>query len=178
MRRICGSYVFWYNRKYRRVGNLFQDRYMSEPVEENGYLLNVTRYIFRNPIKAGIVTDVHSYKWTNYIDYIEGFDQTDIDFVLSIFHTERKKAIREFIEHIDRNCDDKCLDIQYKERIRDDDARKIIRSLCKIDHAIDLQKIDIGKRNLYLRELKERYGLSIRQIERVTGTNRGIVQRA
>ena len=51
MRKICGSYVFWYNQKYGRVGNLFQDRYMSEPVEYNSYLLNVTRYIFRNPIK-------------------------------------------------------------------------------------------------------------------------------
>lgn len=140
-------------------------------------MLNVTRYIFRNPIKAGIVTDVHNYKWTNYIDYIEGFDQTDTDFVLNIFHIDRKKAIRGFIEHIDSNCDDKCLDIQYKERIIDDDARKFIRAHCKVEHAIDIQKFENVKRNLYLKELKERYGLSISQIERLTGINRGIIQR-
>lgn len=181
MRKICGSYVFWYNKKYGRVGNLFQDRYMSEPVEDNGYLLNVTRYIFRNPIKAGIVTNVDNYKWTNYMDYIKGvkgFLQTDIDFILNILHTDRKEAIREFIEYIDRNCDDNCLGIQYKKRITDDDARKIIRTHCKVDYALDLQKFEIVKRNLYLKDLKESYGLSIRQIERLTGINRGIIQRA
>ena len=33
MRMICGSYVYWYNQKYDRVGNLFQDRFKSEPIE-------------------------------------------------------------------------------------------------------------------------------------------------
>ena len=32
MRRLCGSYVYWYNNKYQRIGNLFQDRFKSEPV--------------------------------------------------------------------------------------------------------------------------------------------------
>ena len=42
MRRICGSFVFWYNRKYGRIGCLFQNRYWSEPVEDNEYLLAVS----------------------------------------------------------------------------------------------------------------------------------------
>ena len=37
MRRICGSYVLWYNKKYDRVGYLFQDRFKSEPVEDEIY---------------------------------------------------------------------------------------------------------------------------------------------
>ena len=177
MRRICGSYVFWYNRKYGRVGYLFQDRYKSEPVEDNEYLLAVIRYIFHNPIKAGIVTNVQNYKWTNYIDYTEGSNQTEIDFILNIFNTDREKAIRRFIEHINKDHDDKCLDIQDKIRITDDDARKIIKNQYKIDHAIDIQKFDIVKRNLFVKNMKERYGLSIRQIERLTGISRGVVQR-
>ena len=43
---------------------------------------------------------------------------------------------------------------------------------------IDLQKLETLKRDAYLKELKEIYGLSIRQIERLAGINRGIVQRA
>lgn len=177
MRRICGSYVFWYNRKYGRVGYLFQDRYKSEPVEDNEYLLTVIRYIFRNPIKAGIVTNIQNYKWTNYIDYIEGFIRTEIDFVLNILNTDREKAIRRFIDHINKDYDDKCLDIQEKQRITDDDARKIIRTQYKIEHAIDIQKFDIVKRNYYIKDLKEKYDLSIRQIERLTGISRGVIQR-
>ncbi|WP_200800517.1 hypothetical protein [Proteiniborus sp. DW1] len=54
MRRICRSYVYWYNRKYQRMGNLFQDRFKSEPVEDDKYFITVLRYIYQNPIKAGI----------------------------------------------------------------------------------------------------------------------------
>lgn len=35
MRRLCGSYVYWYNRKYQRIGYLFQDRFKSEVVEND-----------------------------------------------------------------------------------------------------------------------------------------------
>ena len=54
MRRICNSCVLWYNKKYGRVGYLFQDRFKSEPVEDEAYFLTVLRYIFQNPLKAGV----------------------------------------------------------------------------------------------------------------------------
>jgi REP element-mobilizing transposase RayT len=54
MRRICGSYVYWYNKKYQRTGNLFQDRFKSETVENDNYFLIVLRYIHQNPLKAGL----------------------------------------------------------------------------------------------------------------------------
>jgi len=54
LKRIAGSYVYWYNWKYRRSGHLFQDRFKSEPVEDDEYFLTVIRYIHQNPIKAGI----------------------------------------------------------------------------------------------------------------------------
>jgi len=177
MRKICGSYVFWYNRKYGRVGYLFQNRYKSEPVEDDKYFLTVLRYIIRNPIKADIVTKIQNYKWTNYKDYIKGINQTEIDFVLNIFGTDKEKAIKRFIEHINKENDDNCLDITEKQRLTDDEARKIIKAHCKIDYVIDIQKVDVDKRNLYLKDLKERYGLSIRQIERLTGISRGVIQR-
>ena len=56
-RRLGAQYVYWYNGKYERVGHLFQDRFRSEPVEDDAYLLSVLRYIHQNPVKAGIVQD-------------------------------------------------------------------------------------------------------------------------
>jgi hypothetical protein len=177
MRRICSSYVLWYNKKYDRVGYLFQGRFKSEPVEDDGYFLTVLRYIFQNPVKAGIVTKIEDYMWTNYIDYIEGSNKTDTDFVLDIFNTNRERAVRSFAEYINRANDDKCLDIPEKRQITDENAKKIIKNHCHVGHALDMQKIDVNKRNQYLKELKEGYGLSIRQIERLTGIGRGIIQR-
>ncbi len=80
-KRIGASYVYWYNMKYERYGHLFQDRYKSEKVEDDKYLLTVLRYIHQNPIKAGIVEEAIKYKWSSYIEYIsqKGI-LTDIDF--------------------------------------------------------------------------------------------------
>ncbi|WP_192930293.1 hypothetical protein [Alkaliphilus pronyensis] len=55
MRRIGASYVYWYNFKYDQVDHLFQDRYKSEVVEEDKYLIIVLRYIQQNPLSTGIV---------------------------------------------------------------------------------------------------------------------------
>ena len=51
IKRIAGSYVYWYNLKYHRSGHLFQDRYKSEAVEDDPYFLTVLRYIHHNPIR-------------------------------------------------------------------------------------------------------------------------------
>jgi len=45
IKRICSSYVHWYNTKNERLGHLFQERFKSEVVENDGYFLTVLRYI-------------------------------------------------------------------------------------------------------------------------------------
>jgi len=52
MRRICGSYVYWYNCNYQRVGKLFQDRFRSEQVEDDTY------FLIKQMLKAGIMNEV------------------------------------------------------------------------------------------------------------------------
>ncbi|WP_242846969.1 hypothetical protein [Clostridium aceticum] len=157
MRRICGSYVLWYNKKYGRVGNLFQDRFKSEPVEEDEYFLTVLRYIFRNPVKAGIAAKIEDYLWTNYTDYIGEKNQTDRDYALDILNGDREKAVRKFIEYINQDNDDKCLEIKESRQITDHDAINIIKDHCKVGQGSDLQMIDVDRKNRYLKELKEHF---------------------
>jgi hypothetical protein len=47
-------YVAWFNMKYARVGHLFQDRFKSEAVETDSYFVSVLRYLYQNPVKAGL----------------------------------------------------------------------------------------------------------------------------
>lgn len=178
IRRICGSYVYWYNWKYQRIGNLFQDRFKSEPVEDEKYLLIVQRYIHQNPIKAGLVRKIEEYKWSSYREYKSKTKVVDVNFTLNIFNNDREKAIKSFIEYNNELNHDNCLDIEEKHRITDEEARTIIKKVCKVENTPDVQKFDISTRNTYLKELKEEYSLSIRQIERLTGINRGIVLKA
>ncbi len=69
-RRIGASYVYWYNWKYNRRGHLFQDRFKSEAVETDKYLLTVLRYIHQNPVKVDIGS-VETYRWSSYKEYFK-----------------------------------------------------------------------------------------------------------
>ena len=66
MQGIGLAYTLWYNRKYRRVGHLWQDRFKSYPVEVDAYLLECGRYIERNPVRASIVSYPEEYCWSSY----------------------------------------------------------------------------------------------------------------
>lgn len=58
MRRLLTGYAMYFNQKYKRTGHLFQNRYKSYVVEEDGYLLELIRYIHLNPVRAGIIQDL------------------------------------------------------------------------------------------------------------------------
>ena len=55
MRRLMTGYAGWHNRRHRRQGPLFQNRYKSIVVEEEPYLLELVRYVFLNPVRARLV---------------------------------------------------------------------------------------------------------------------------
>jgi putative transposase len=180
MRRLCGSYVYWYNNKYQRVGNLFQDRFKSEPVEDDQYFQIVQRYIHQNPVKAGLIKRVEGYKWSSFHEYINQANLVNVNFLLEMMSDDKEKATQKFIEYTNVMSEYECLDIddQADQRIRDEEARGIIKKVCNVKNAIDLQQLDCKTRNTYLKMLKQKYNLSIRQIERITGINRGTVLKA
>jgi len=177
MRRLCCSFVFWYNKKYCRIGYLFQDRFKSEAIDDGTYFLTALRYIFRNPLKANITNKIEDYKWTNYNEYLQGNINADMEYVINYFDmADKGNALTKLIDYINSENEDECLETNEKRSITDEEAIKIIKAHCKIEHAIDLQKFDVEKRNICIIALKK-YNLSIRQIERLTGISRGIIQK-
>ena len=71
MHGINLSYTLWVNRRYRRVGHLWQDRFKSFPVETDSYLLECGRYIERNPLRAGLVQSPADYPWSSFGTHAE-----------------------------------------------------------------------------------------------------------
>jgi putative transposase len=92
MSRIGTSYAWWYNRKYGRIGHVFQGRYGSECVKDDKYLLTVIRYIHNNPVKAGIVREPENYRWSSIHAYYGEREHphrlTEPNFVLELIHHE------------------------------------------------------------------------------------------
>ncbi len=69
MRRLLTWYAVTFNRRHKRVGHLFQNRYKSIVCEEEPYLLELVRYIHLNPIRAGLAKDLaelNHYKWSGH----------------------------------------------------------------------------------------------------------------
>ena len=83
MKKIACSYAWYFNWKYERVGHLFQDRFKSEPVEDDRYYLTVLRYIHQNPHKAGIAA-TDDYKWSSYSEYTGKTEIADTEFALKL----------------------------------------------------------------------------------------------
>ncbi len=70
MRQINGVYTQHYNRTSERDGALFRGRYKAVLVDAQSYWLQLSRYIHRNPIEAGLVTRLEDYPWSSYPAYI------------------------------------------------------------------------------------------------------------
>ena len=175
-RRIGASYVYWYNGKYSRTGHLFQDRYKSEVVENDEYFLTVLRYINQNPIKAGIEREIGRYPWSSYNEYLGKEGICDAKFALGFFGQDEKGAIAAFEKFNYEENNDKCLEYEKSLRIDDNEARKIIMELFGVEDTIGIQKLEKEKRDKVIKKLKDR-GLSIRQIERLTGISFSIIRR-
>ncbi len=165
MKKLRASYSYRYNWKYDRVGPLFQDRYKSEPVDDDSYFLMVFRYIHQNPQKAGL-KDFCRTSYSAYAGPETGI--IDTGFALSLF-----KSQNELLQYLNKEADDGCMEAHETVRLTDAEAMKLIKSRAGITHYKLLQNFDAKKRNGIIRELKAD-GLSIRQIERLTGINHGL----
>lgn len=178
MRRLCGSFVKWYNKKYNRIGYLFQDRYKSEPIDNESYFLTVIRYIFQNPKKAGIIKgSPENYKWCNYNDYLSNSYNKDISLVLNLFSDNEELAVSRFINFITQDNIDICSDIDENRTITDESARQLMFNLCDTNNISDFLKLHRVAQDVYLRQMKYKYNLPLRQIERLTGVSRSALEK-
>ena len=70
MHQINSLYAQRYNKINGRVGHVFRDRYLSEAIYSEEYLINCIHYIHNNPVKANIVNNCGEYRYSTYNDYV------------------------------------------------------------------------------------------------------------
>jgi putative transposase len=177
IKRICSSYVYWYNMKYGRCGHLFQDRFKSEVVETRSYFFTVLRYIHQNPLKAGIADNVLDSKWTSIGEYLYQSTIVDTKFVLSLFSEDRETAVQLITRYMNETNDDLCMEELLRERLSDQDVTEYLRTLGITSNSM-LQQMSKGQRDTVIAMLMKLNGVSIRQISRITGFSKSVVQRA
>lgn len=70
MKCINTIFATYYNTENKRVGYVFRNRFKSEPIYDENYLINCISYIHNNPVKAKMVESLEQYKYSSYNDYI------------------------------------------------------------------------------------------------------------
>jgi len=106
MSRLLTGYAGWFNKKYKRHGSLFQNRYKSILCQEDPYLKELVRYIHLNPLRAGLVGDIDgldSHPWCGHSVLMNKTKQPwqDVDSIYRLFSDQKRKArkrYREFVE--------------------------------------------------------------------------------
>jgi putative transposase len=175
-KRICSSYVFWYNQKYERCGHLFQERFKSEVVETRLSFLKVLRYIHQNPLKAGLTDNVFDSKWTSISEYTNRAHIVNTEYGLQLISPDLKKAIEWYRNYMQQPNNDLCMDQIVRVRMRDCQVLECLNQL-GISSISELQQLSIGERNEKLLLLKNLDGISIRQLARITGISKSVIQR-
>lgn len=173
-RHLNTSYSNWFNLKYQRTGYLQEGRFFSEPVDNVRYLLTAIRYIHQNPFHAGLEKNIgDSYPWSSIHSYKK--QKSDLVNVKKIM--ELYSGIDEFLLFQSLVSKERLFDIdKTRHRIPDDVAKEIIFRECKCLTTTDFQKLTIKGRDIAIKKLLEN-GLSIRQINRLTGISKGVIER-
>jgi putative transposase len=105
MQKVLTAYSMYFNKRYERVGHLFQGRYKAAVVDNGEYLLHLSRYIYENPLELfGMTrTVLVSYPYSSYAYYlkVKHANWINTEYILGFF--DEKQTYQDFVEDIKTN---------------------------------------------------------------------------
>ena len=171
-RRLGTRYVHWFNKEYERSGHLFQDRFKSEPVETDEYFLSVLVYIYQNPVKAGLCRLPIEYEWSSrrFLEIENGMiDMTELVAAVSITEIKQKE-----LELVDKG---PLEPMAGKYNVYSDkDVMLMMRQFGGVKNTSEFHKMPKSEQQSLVVKMREER-VPIRQIARVAGMGKGVVER-
>ena len=175
MRAVLSKYALDFNLRHGRTGHLFQGRFFSEPIKDNAQFLAALRYIHQNPAKAGLSKGC-DYRWSSYGQYVNSDSGGLCDTGLALDMAESVEALAKFHETQDERPPIKD-GVQVRRRISDEAAIALLNSRFGKNYAREAAALPKKERDAALAEMKAA-GMSVRQIQRLTGIGFGIIAKA
>jgi putative transposase len=179
------SYAYYFNRIYKRCGHLFQDRFKSERIDDDSYLLEVSRYIHNNPVKAGIVKVQSEYKWSSYgvfAGIVKGSrDLVDKNRILDIVSKNRNTAVRSYIEYVTKQEDSNIefMDIEEESSDKEENgdsiftigqAKKRLEEIASREGVMyEAMLLKIKVRDELLKEMRRGSTLTLKELGKLFG---------
>lgn len=162
MKRLGRKYALFFNKKYGRVGTLFDDRYKSEVVEDENYFLNCFCYIHRNPVKAGMVDRVDDYEWSSWKEY------AGVGAVCSTGVLLDRYSLENLHEVVSQDRDGGMMEMDERRPLRDADVKVLLLELTGDDTVAGFQRLDKARRREVAADLIDA-GAMFKQVSRLTG---------
>ena len=138
MRRLLTGYAVWFNKKYRRHGQLFQNRYKSILCQEDPYLKELVRYIHLNPLRAGLVEDMKKldkHPWCGHSVLMNKTKQAwqNVDYVYGLFSEEKRMARTRYRVYVEKGIvDGKRPDLTGGGLLRSTGGWTVLKGLRKV----------------------------------------------
>lgn len=120
MRHLNGLYTQQYNRIHGFDGQLFRGRYKSILVSNDSHLLQLVRYIHKNPIKAGMVREMPDYEWSSYkgyLSYAKKWKWLHKDYIFSMITPKKKGRLKPFIEFMQDDDSQEVMDLFSRKNL-------------------------------------------------------------
>ncbi len=183
MHSILVSFSEYINKKYERVGHLFQNRFKSKPIENDEYLKTAVMYIHYNPEKAGIARH-NEYEWSSYKEYTkeDNYNLVDTESVLELMRSENSNsAIAEFTNRHIEYKESRLLEIknrieyELEHKIEDEELISFIVSELKIKNIYELQHYNFEYLKEILIPIFKELKVNAFQISRITGIQKNII---
>jgi REP element-mobilizing transposase RayT len=163
MRHLNGVFSQASNRRHRRVGHVFQGRFVSIIVDKDSYLLELTRYVVLNPVRARIVDDPGDWQWSSYaamVGPVRAPDWLLTDVLLTHFGTRRGEARERYRQFVAAGQGGESIWKHLRQQIYLGDDNFVQRTQEKIDTVGDELCIPRIQRRAPVRSLDEIFRVS------------------
>lgn len=158
------KYAHYYNKKYKRHGHLFQDRFKSKIIDNDRYLITLSAYIHGNPFSIEEYCDkVEEYEYSSLGIYLgvkkDKFQIIEKEYLLSYFNVEKSSAKKVYLDIVKR-----CTSNRVKSEIEFDSEgtryvseRKVLYRDCSVEKIVDFlkNKINVSELTLMMKNCKK-----------------------
>lgn len=120
MREVNGVYTQAFNRRHRRVGHVLQGRYKAILVDRDSYLLEVSRYVVLNPVRAGLAARAGDWAWSSYratVGRAVAPDWLAVAPTLALFGSDRSQARRAYARFVAAGADATDLESEIRHQL-------------------------------------------------------------
>lgn len=179
IKKINIRFAMKYNKDNERVGHVFQDRYKSEIINDDNYLLQAIRYVHNNPVSAGLVGHAREYRWSSYKEYtsnhLKVINRNQKEFIMGYFSGSLENFIKFHLKYdsevfLDTKEEMEKYKVEVAKRIKNDfkKSKGVTGSDFHLEDIKKLAKILLERSQLSHRQIAELIEVNVNTIHRIS----------